>query len=60
MGNGYAENLTIDRIDVNGNYEQSNCQWATMKKQVNNTRRNIVISYKGEEKLLQIFVKNTV
>lgn len=52
MGNGYAENLTIDRIDVNGNYEPSNCQWATMKKQANNTRRNIVISYKGEEKTL--------
>lgn len=52
MENGYKDGLTIDRIDTNGNYEPSNCQWATMKEQANNTRRNIVISYKGENKTL--------
>lgn len=31
ISNGYKDGLTIDRIDVNGNYEPSNCQWLTMR-----------------------------
>ena len=37
LENGYADNLTLDRIDVNGNYEPSNCRWVTMKTQQNNS-----------------------
>lgn len=39
--------MTLERINNNGNYESSNCKWATRKEQGNNTRRNVILIYKG-------------
>jgi len=48
LENGYADNLTIDRINNNGNYEPSNCRWVTNKIQANNRVSCHLITYKGE------------
>jgi hypothetical protein len=48
LDNGYNTDLTIDRIDTNGNYEPSNCRWATIEEQANNKRNNITIAHNGE------------
>ena len=45
--NGYSENLSIDRIDVNGDYSPENCRWVDIKTQSKNKRNNVLITANG-------------
>ena len=48
LENGYADNLSIDRIDNNGNYCPENCKWSTAKEQAQNRRSNVFVTYNNK------------
>lgn len=48
ISHGYKDNLTIDRIDCNGNYEPNNCRWTSNKQQQRNKHNNRNITIQGE------------
>lgn len=50
LSSGYQDDLTIERIEVNGNYEPSNCKWATRKQQANNKRTSRYIEFNGQRR----------
>lgn len=59
MASGYAPGLSIDRIDVNGNYCPENCRWATIEVQNNNQRKSRKLTYNGKTQTIGQWAKET-
>lgn len=58
MDSGYSDELTIERLDVNGDYEPNNCEWVTRKQQANNKRANRYIEFGGERRTVAEWADN--
>jgi hypothetical protein len=52
INNGYSDNLTIERNDVNGNYDPRNCKWITHAEQTLNRRDSHLVTYNGRTKTI--------
>ena len=59
LNNGYSDELTIDRIENDGNYEPNNCRWATWEEQANNKSNTVYYRYEGEIKSSLDWCKET-
>lgn len=55
LSHGYADDLTLDRIDSNGDYEPCNCRWVTWKEQENNRSNNRLVTYKGKTQTISMW-----
>lgn len=50
--NGYSDDLTLDRIDINKDYEPKNCRWVTMAIQNRNKRSNRYLTFNGKTQII--------
>ena len=48
MGQAPSKDHSIDRINVNGHYEPSNCRWATKREQAGNKRNSVMVEWRGK------------
>jgi len=53
ISNGYRSDLTLDRIDRNGDYSPDNCRWVTYQQQSRNTAQNRLITFRGRTQTLK-------
>lgn len=59
MGTKPFAKATIERIQTNGNYEKSNCKWATWKEQQNNKSSNKILTLNGESLTVSQWIDKT-
>lgn len=52
IANGYSDELSLDRINNDGNYEPNNCRWVDMHEQATNRRNTLLVTYNNETKPL--------
>jgi len=60
MLNGYNDNLTIERNDVNGNYEPDNCCFIPRKDQCLNARDTVYVNYRGNRVTLHSLLSESI
>lgn len=59
IANGYRDDLEIERIDNDGDYEPSNCRWATRTEQNNNKRNNHFVTYNNRTQTVAQWARET-
>lgn len=57
LSNGYTDSLSLERKDVNGNYEPDNCCWIPKNQQAKNTRRTVRVIFNGSTMIMSDFAK---
>lgn len=59
LSHRYADDLTLDRIDPNGNYCPENCRWVSRKEQANNRSSNHLLTFNGKTLTIQQWADET-
>lgn len=59
IANGYADNLTLDRIDNDKGYSPDNCRWATPQEQTDNRACTKYVSFDGKTQTVKRWAEET-